>query len=173
MFEAVWQALIHTPWWVYLIFFYCMFIGVKALKGGVVPFGKMVVIPIIFTYLSLETVYNNFHLDMFVVTTYGISILVGIIVGLVIANVVGLQVDNKKWLLKLPGTWVTLMLLILIFGSKYYFGYAIAADPKLLTNTRFEFWMLAVSAIITGMFIGRVVYYYYRIKKGPWAELAE
>ena len=54
----------------------------------------------------------------------------------------GLEVDSK-WLLKFPGSWVTMILILLIFIVKYTFGYALSSDPNLVQNTRFEFWMLA------------------------------
>ena len=137
------------------------------------PFGKMLAMPIIFTCLSLETVYNNFTIDAFVVLTYLGALVVGLLVGMAYAKMIGLEADSQKWLLKFEGGWSTMILVMSIFVVKGFFGYEIDADPQLLNNTTFEFWMLSVSSFVTGMFIGRAVYYYMRIKKGPSVELNE
>ena len=34
-----------------------------------------------------------------------------------------------------------------------------------------EYYFIAASGIITGLFIGRVSYYFLRMKQGPWVNL--
>jgi hypothetical protein len=63
--------------------------------------------------------------------------------------------------------------MLLIFGTKYYFGYELGSDPSLAHNSHFEYTMLSVSALITGIFMGRALYYFLRLKKGPSVELGE
>ena len=171
--DSIVEALVHTPWWVYLILAYCLFVGFKGIQGGVVPFGKMAAMPIIFTVMSIETLQKNFAIDIFVIATYAIAMIIGILLGMLFARMVGLEVDSKKWLLKFPGSWSTMVLILLIFSTKYYFGYELDVDPKLLENTHFEFFMLSTSSIITGVFIGRMVYYLMKLLKGPSVELSE
>ena len=65
------------------------------------------------------------------------------------------------------------MVVMIIFFSKYYFGYEIAADPKLLSNTHFEFAMLAVSGLTAGMFVGRGLYYFRCFRTKTSIELSE
>ena len=47
----------------------------------------MLVMPIIFTYMSIETVLHNFQVNSFVVGVYLGSLLVGMLLGIFIANV--------------------------------------------------------------------------------------
>tara|TARA_B100002051_G_C16490872_1_gene512808 strand:- start:135 stop:656 length:522 start_codon:yes stop_codon:yes gene_type:complete len=171
--EALKLALTHTPFWVYAIFLYCVFVGYKGTKGGVVPFGKMLAMPIVFTVLSLENVYNHFAITYVVVVTYLLALVVGAALGMVFAKRVGLEVDRKKGLLKFPGSYSTLILILLIFAVKYYFGYELGADPDLADNTHFELSMLSASSLVTGVFIGRALYYYRCLKKGPSVDLVE
>jgi predicted Na+-dependent transporter len=171
--EQLTQALTQTPLWVYVIFAYCLFVGYKGTQGGVVPFGKMLAIPIIFTVMSIESLYNHFTIDGMVILTYIIALIVGVGLGQLFASMVGLEVDQKKWLLKFPGSYSTLILILLIFSTKYYFGYELGSDPSLAHNSHFEYTMLSVSALITGIFMGRALYYFLRLKKGPSVELGE
>lgn len=171
--QELFDALMHTPWWVYLIFAYCLFVGYKGVKGGVVPFWKMLAMPVVFTVMSVETLFISFSINFFVLTTYLVAMLVGVVAGVLYARAIGLEADSRRWLLKFPGSWSSMILIILIFAVKYYFGYQTALDPTLLQNTHFEFWMLSISSVITGVFIGRAIFYFLRIKRGPSVDLGE
>jgi len=75
--DAIWNAAIHTPWWVYFLFIYLMFIGYKSSKTGVVPLGKLYVLPAIFLAMSVETLISNFNITPFVFGIWFVSILLG------------------------------------------------------------------------------------------------
>ena len=170
---AIEMTIKNTPWWVFLIFFYCVFVGVKSSKDGVVSIKKLMIIPIVFMYLSLESVYLNFKIDQFVVLIYLAAIVFGVLLGLLQAKSQGVSVDKEKKLVAVPGSWATLVIIMIIFFSKYYFGYALGVDPGLKTNTHFEFAILFVSGTTAGMFVGRLLFYLNYLKKGPWVELVE
>ncbi|MBV53415.1 MAG: hypothetical protein CL816_05030 [Coxiellaceae bacterium] len=171
LIEAIGYTLWNTPWWVYILLAYCVFVGVKAAKGGVMPYTKVIIIPIIFTYLSLDALLSNFSLDVFVISVFFVSLLFGILSGLLQALKQNIEVDRSRLLIKVSGTWSTLVIILIIFFTKYYFGYQSAVDPELLENTHFEFAMLFVSGVTAGLFIGRLAYYTRRLYYGPSVEL--
>lgn len=51
---AIWQAAIHTPWWVYVLLGYLIAVGIKASKERVIPFWKIFVLPTIFLSISIQ-----------------------------------------------------------------------------------------------------------------------
>lgn len=173
LFTAIYYALAGTPAWVYILFFYLMFIGFQASKPSVVPLWKMATMPVIFIWLS-------FHSLIYVIP-YNVTTIGSLIFGLLIGGMIGwllvyrhpISVDKEKKLLKLPGSWLTLNLILLIFTVKYYFGYELAVDPQRLYHFQFEVFMLIVSALCTGLFIGRFGLYLYRFKTGPFETLTE
>jgi len=171
--QTVWMILKNTPWWVYVIFFYCVFVGIKCSKDGVTSIYKMLIIPAVFLYLSLETLYLNFKLDVMVVAVYAAALLGGTLLGALQGKLQGVSVDKEKKLVAVPGTWATLVIIFVIFFSKYYFGYALGMDPGLATNTHFEIAMLIVSGGTVGLFVGRTLYYFIRMQSGPWVKLVE
>lgn len=122
---------------------------------------KLSILPILFTVLSVHTMMTAFHVTLSVVLSWFISIIMGSFFGYLLARRYQNQfrVDKKRWLIELPGTWTTLVLIMAIFISKYYFGYELSVDPSLTNNTIFEFVMLTVSGVITGLFIGRLLCY--------------
>jgi len=57
------KALQGTPWWVYVLFFYLLSLGIKALKPRVISLKKPFLLPGVFLVWSLWNLNNNFGLD--------------------------------------------------------------------------------------------------------------
>ncbi|HAG61693.1 MAG TPA: hypothetical protein DCL40_02195 [Coxiellaceae bacterium] len=171
LIEAIGITLWNTPWWVYALLAYCIIVGIKAARGGVVPYFKVIIIPIVFAYLSLDSLFSHFSLNSFVLAVFCSSLVLGFLCGILQAYKQNIVADRSRLLIKIPGTWSTLIIILIIFFTKYYFGYETAVDPKLLENTHFEFAMLFVSGVTAGLFIGRFVYYTRRLFYGPSVEL--
>ena len=157
------EALIHTPVWVYVVFFYLLFIGIKSLKDRELPFFKIFIVPAIFFYISLSSLIKNFHLEALTVLLWIFAIFIGMTLGFLQYKNQGVKYDREKKVFLLPGSYSTLVLFLVIFASKYYFGYELARDPGLLEQQSFEFSMLGFSGVCTGAFLGRL-YYYLNIK---------
>jgi hypothetical protein len=169
----IYEFLIHIPWWVYLILVYCIFIGVKSLKTSIIHIRKLFIIPLVFGYLSLHTLLSSFNLDSFVIFIYIISVLVGIGLGVLLLKLSKITVDAKHKLIKVPGSWVTLFLILIIFACKYFVGHEIATDPQMLSNKPFEIFLLVVSGVTSGIFIGRLIYGVFKMIKGPFENLSD
>jgi hypothetical protein len=169
------SALSHTPIWVYILFVYLMWVSIKATKTRVISLKKVFIIPALFTYMSIHTLITSFDINFFEISTWTCAILFGVIVGCldVLRKVANIKVDKQKHLIQLPGSWVTLILILIIFASKYYFSYELAIDPALHNQTGFEFGMLAVSGACTGLFIGRLIIYLYSYNKSNHTVLIE
>ena len=157
--ETIWQILTHTPLWVYLLFVYLVFIGVKCSKTRITPMGKLFVIPIIFMILAIETLVAQVGVSAFSVSVWIVAILFGSLLGWYQIFRLAIEADKQNKLIKTPGTWSTLIIIMIIFFSKYYFGYETAANPQMLTHKGFVFIVLAVSGLFTGLFVGRVIRY--------------
>lgn len=162
--KTIWNIAIQTPWWVYVLLIYLITIGILSSKTRTVSMVKLLILPVIFMYLSIHTLVVSFQINMFSVSTWIVSIVIGVIFGWLLVYKQQLKVDRKHLLIEVPGSWQTLILALLIFSSKYYFGYELDVDPNLAEQTVFEFSMLSISGTITGLFIGRVICYIYRLK---------
>ena len=171
--SETYDFLINIPWWVYLIFFYCIFIGIKSLKTSVIHISKFFIIPIIFIYLSLHTLLSSFSLNFFIIFTYIISLLAGICLGVILLKRSKIIVDSKNKLIKVSGSWVTLVLILITFFSKFYIGYELGVDPKIVTNKSFDLFFLLVSGVTSGMFLGRLIYVIFKMMKGPFKDLSK
>jgi hypothetical protein len=159
---VIWQAAIHTPWWVYLLFIVLIKIGINASKTRTRPLAKLFILPLVFTFMSIHTLITTVVLDTFNVSTWTIALLAGVSLGFYQVFVYQLQVDKKRLLIKVPGSWSILIWILFIFVSKYYFNYQLAVSPNMALHTGFAFSLLATSGVITGLFIGKLLCYLYR-----------
>lgn len=171
--DTILAALQQTPWWVYLLFFYLLKIGFGATKTCVVSMKKMVILPLIFTALSIHTMIASFRVTATIFLIWFFSIALGSLIGYLLVRHFPYRVDKKKQLIEMPGTWLTLIFILLIFFAKYFFGYEISADPMLLKNTVFEFALLGTSGVVTGLFIGRLICYLNEFRVGQSVDLKE
>lgn len=173
MLQQIYNAALQTPWWVYVLFIYLVKIGFEASKPTVVSLIKMFILPVIFTAMSIHTIMTSFQIAPTVLITWVGSIIIGCLAGWILVRNQEIQIDRQHLLLHLPGTWLTLIFVLIIFASKYYFGYELAADPQLIHQTGFEFSMLFVSGACTGLFIGRAGFYTYLVYTRPSIDLSE
>ncbi len=114
--------------------------------------------------MSVHTLIFAFGINALSISWWSSAIVIGAVLGWLQIFYRQLRVDREHKLIKVPGSWSTLILIFIIFGTKYYFGYQLSSDPQLVYQTNFEISMLAVSGICTGLFVGRLLCYLYRFK---------
>lgn len=170
--NMLWSALVHTPWWVYALLIYLITVGVYASKTRVVSLKKLFVLPAIFLAMSVNTFISSVQIHFLTISAYLLSLLLGIGGGWMLVQQQDLKIDKQRDLIQIPGSWVTLVLTLIIFAAKYYFGYALATDPEKAHDTFFEIMMLGVSGICTGLFMGRLGCYLVRRNRDPHHDLA-
>jgi hypothetical protein len=156
---AIKLTLQYTPWWVYLLLAYVIFIGIKASKSRTVSLRKLFILPVIFLALSLEMLVSHFDLNTLSICTWLGSVLLGSLIGALLVVRQPITVDRDKKALHLGGSWSTMILIFIIFSGKYYCGYALSADPGAVINTHTEIAVLAISGACSGTFLGRMLYY--------------
>lgn len=165
MIEKIWQITIHTPAWVYLLLIYLVIIGVRASKMRVVKLQSIVIIPTILAVMAVHTLMKTVTVvNELIISSWIITMLIGILLGWWQVQHLDIQVDKKRLLIQIPGTWSTMYILIIIFVTKYYFGYEQATNPILTEQLGFKVSMLAVSGVCTGLFIGKLIGYLYHFK---------
>lgn len=161
IFIFIWNAINGTPWWVWVLFIYILMLGIKAKRARVVPLYKILVLPILFVLLSLHTLLEV-PLTRVNFSGYFFPALLGLCLGFWQIWRLHIKVDKKRKLLHIPGSWVTLILVLIVFSSKYYFEYTETINPLVVEQIGFVLSMLIISGLCTGIFLGRLVCYTYR-----------
>ena len=158
----VWELLTHTPWWVFVIFGYLLKISISATRTRTILFKKLFILPLLFLSISLKTLFTSFLLSPLVIGSYSISLMVGIFLGFILAKSLNLKFDHDQNLVKMPGNYITPILLMAIFSAKYYLGYSLSTNPLAIENPSFIVFHMGVSGISSGLLLGRLACYIYR-----------
>jgi hypothetical protein len=160
----IWKMLTHTPWWVYLLLAYIIRVGLQASNTQVLSFSRLFIAPVIFTAISLHTLLLTVKVSYMGLLIWGCFIIAGIMLGTWLIERLAIKVDKKHSLIQIPGTWSTLIVMAIIFLSKYYFAYELTRYPHYAERITFVLTMLAISALCTGLLLGKLLGYLYKIK---------
>ncbi len=169
--QTIQRTLIQTPWWVYVLLIYLLWMGIKATQPRIVVLRRLFIIPAFFIWFSLHTLLNTFTINILSISSWSIALILTTTLGVYQVVRLPFKVDKNKFLIELPGSWTTLILIVIIFATKYYFGYQMAVDPQISNQTSFELSMLIISGACTGLFFGRLIGYLYRFKVEPHIDL--
>lgn len=143
------SLLTGTPWWVWCVLGYLLFIGYKATLKRTAFIPSLLIAPSILFFLTMRSALG---LDVFIY--FIISFCVGSMVSKIFFVPDFLIIDRNKWLIQLQGSFVTLGLILVIFAAKYFFGFLKATNQELALSLR---WLeLLLSGLFSGVMWGRV-----------------
>ena len=169
--EAFWQVLINTPKWVYFLFFSFMVISIKASRTRQISVWKVFIMPAVTVYFSVS-LFSSIQTGLLILSLFFAAFFIGGFLGYFQLSRMPLRVDHQKKRIEMPGTWSTLVIFLIIFGTKYFFNYKLAVAPYLAHEITFEAPLLFISGVTTGFIFGKLFLCLYRIKKGPYVYLS-
>ncbi len=172
MIDFILEALRKTPWWVFALFAYLVVLGVKALKERTLPLRKIFIVPALFTIWSLYSLITKFHLNIYLSPIWGLAVLVGYFASWHLSLRIRIRADKKKHLITLPASCVPLISFLLIFSAKYFFGFLYATDPQAKFNVAFLGTDLAISGLINGIFVGKLLALIHKYKTTPHTDIS-
>jgi len=141
-----------TPFYVYLLFSYLIFIGIKSTKPRIISSPiKLFIMPLIFSLFSLKEVTNIEDFLLFI-----LIMAISFCVNWKLPKPIISQTKNN--IMIIPGSYHSLMMIIGIFSVKYYFGYMKTVMPELLY--KYKILDLAISALILGVAFSKSYFYY-------------
>jgi hypothetical protein len=151
-----------APIYVWFIFAYLVFIGVKNLKTRVVYLPKLFIIP--FVMLALK--YNLFlskNSFMFI-----LMITLGAVVSFFAHANTKIKIVKNLKSVELKGGYSAMIILMSFFFIKYLFGYLEHAKPELFS----KYYMIEIilSGLFSGFFIGRAIRYMYLLRRYSLAD---
>ncbi|NWA86837.1 MULTISPECIES: DUF6622 family protein [unclassified Pseudomonas] len=142
-----------TPLWVYAVYLWICYYGIKACLGGRENRRSLMILPVVLVVWSLMSLAPSILSS----SAWVGGALVGSLVGMLLFNADGAQLAANGETLVLPGTWKTLLISQLFFAVKYYFGYQQAVHPLFLSTPEMLVAVGAVSGFTVGLFCGRAV----------------
>jgi len=157
--STLWDIITGAPWWVYLIFVYLLVVGIGATRHRDIPVKHLVIIPVFFTGWSFYLLYGKLTMGMTSLIFWWIaSLIVGAVLGVLEVRKWHFEKDKSRGLLRIPGNYSTLILLMSLFVLKFFWGYIYAVETKP------SYWIYLFdtisSSLVCGIFIGRAGFFF-------------
>lgn len=152
MFAEVMSIFSHTPVWVWLLLAFLIYRGIAASKPRSVAPPRMLLLPILFLLWSLVSMIQGGSL-LTASLTFITSLLCGIAISFWLwSDWGGYNQSSDKF--ECRGSWRTMILIMLMFISRYIQSVMLAFDPLWAEDRIFVILQAASSGIITGILWG-------------------
>jgi hypothetical protein len=147
------QILIHTPLWVFPLFAYLVWQGIKAMRPRTTTIWRSLIVPAIFIIWGLSRLLSGDRHGIGPLVSWTVAALALAPVGLLMAKPFAL--DHVTGQINRPGSPIPLIRNVTIFALQYTVAVIAAVDPDGLTMATLI--GRAVSGAMTGYFLGRTV----------------
>jgi len=147
------QVLIHTPIWVFPLFAYLVWLGIKAMRPRTTTIWRSLIVPAIFIIWGLSRLLSDTQHGMAPLVSWTVAALVLAPVGLLAAK--PFKLDHVTGQIYRPGSALPLVRNVTIFALQYTVAVIAAVHPNGLTMV--PLLGRAISGAMTGYFIGRTI----------------
>lgn len=141
----------HTPIWVWVLYAGLLFLGFQRTRDSTVPLFRVLLLPLVVTVLAIVSFVGA-----------GLGGLPAMLVGLAIGNAAGWRQERVGATVRLAGgrvwlraDWWSFVQLTLVLVFRYATNVISAMNPALDANPVWHHGTLAISAALSGLFIGR------------------
>ena len=170
--QFVIEAVARTPYWVWALFAFLLFIGIRGLKPTTAPFARLAVLPVVFLAWGLSGFATTYGLRPVGMAVWIAALAVGVGFGWLVARSIEIHADKERGLIRLPGNTLNLVLILIIFATKYTLGVLAGFRPSITGELLYMATDVGVSGLLTGMFAGRLFGLWRKYKAAPHENLA-
>lgn len=159
MAEFVLGMLEHTPVWVYLLFAFLLYRGIKARTPATVTLEKLALIPAIFLFWDIYDLITYRDPTLITYIQWTIGIISGAIIGYILINPDRLSLSSAPRSIHRPADYSALPFMLLAFGVKYVLGVLNATAPDVLRQPAMSALAIITGGMFAGVFVGKFTRY--------------
>ncbi|WP_036595473.1 DUF6622 family protein [Ottowia thiooxydans] len=156
--EAIADIVRQTPVWVGGLLAGLSWLGFSATRARNVHIARLALMPVAMGGLALWGVYSAFGAGgrlAELLAVWAACYAAVIAIGWNSQPLPGTSYQATSRSFHVPGSWVPLLLTMVIFLMKYSIGVQLAMEPSLASNAGFEFGVTALYGALSGMFAAR------------------
>jgi hypothetical protein len=149
------QILLHTPRWVFVLFFALLVLGVQQLFTRQVTLRRVGLLPLGMTALAVYGVASAFSSQPLTLLAWAAcaAAVAALVMRVPLPQSVRYDAASRRF--QLPGSAVPLALMMGVFFTKYAVGITLSQVPQLAQHAGFAFGLSAAYGVFSGLFIGR------------------
>ncbi|WP_411704149.1 DUF6622 family protein [Edaphovirga cremea] len=167
--ELALQIIVHTPVWVYLIFAYLVFQGIRARRPADISPYRLIVLPVLLTLWGIWDLVSVFGIRPANLTTWLVALIIGVMGGMAFYQRLKLSAGARVGVIHREADFTLLPLLLFTFGVKYIFAVMLAIAPTLAHGLPCQLPNVAFSGFFAGVFIGKSSIYM-QAYRAIWAK---
>lgn len=155
----------HTPIWVYVLLAFLIAAGIRSMRTMILPVFGIMIPSMALLFISLSSVFSIIQGRMVLFAVWGGAFLFGLFTGSQLVRILGISYDRASRKVTIPGSYLYMVMYLVIFGIRYYFGFKQATDPQSVDGIYVSSAMAALSGVCTGMLGGFVIFCFGNRKK--------
>ncbi len=150
----------HTPIWVFGLFIGLVFLGYSQTKTRLLSVKRLIIFPLVMLVLSALGIASSFGLHLLGFALWMLGIGAAYALNLVIKSPKGATYLSDEQLFRLPGSWLPMVLIMVIFFTKYLVGVLLALHPEIVHTPTFLISACLVFGLSSGFFLARALHVY-------------
>jgi len=161
------DILLGAPTWVWVVLAVLVSRGMKALKGGTASLSKLGIVPAVFAAWGLLRLLSDSVTGRDTALMWVAGGALGVGIGVAVAKRSGMTVDRVRRTVTLPGSAVPLMLILLIFATRFWIGFELATTAQIGVDSTFVELDGLMAGVVAGIFAGRFLIYWLALRPLP------
>ncbi|WP_114087340.1 DUF6622 family protein [Thalassospira profundimaris] len=155
-----------TPTWVWFLLAFLLYRGLKASQPRTTSLYGPLIMPVIMFAISLQSHSTHFAMPGTIDFLWLTALGVGGLGGVLLASHTSISVEpGPPARIHMPGSWASLVLILMIFLTQYIFGVIDATQPELASDPGIELAQAVLAGLFSGLFLGRGIGLFISAKK--------
>jgi len=154
------SSLSQVPGWVWLVLGYGLWVGFKAFGRRKVSLAMAGLLPLVFFALGLSSLVGLVGAAPVLGLVWLLAVAAGAALGWYFLSQEPLEIHRGRGTVVVPGTWTILVLFLVIFTTKFAYGYVSATNPAAAGAPAFLLAVFGLSGLSTGIVTGRTARLY-------------
>jgi hypothetical protein len=149
------DAFTDKPFLAIALIAFLIWVGVRAIKPRTIRYRQLYILPSVFLAISANQLFNAYAFSATGILAWAITTSVAGIVSWRLAEKAPIDIQREAGRIGLPGTRVTLSLILIFIAARLYFGRQLYSIPELRNDPGFTAQILAMTGIVSGYYLGR------------------
>jgi uncharacterized protein DUF6622 len=157
MITTLLQIVQHTPTWVWGLLAALIVLGLWQARDREISLARITVLPLVMLALSFSGVVSVFAHATIAILAWAIGVAAAVVLGRHLVQARGATWSSTTGLLRVPGSWLPLALIIALFLVKYVAGVALAKNHALTDSPLFGAACGLAYGTFSGLFAARTL----------------
>ncbi len=152
------SAVSNFPVWIWPLFAALVWVGYRRRKPRVIRVRMLFSLPLIVSAVSVK-VLLGYPLSLETVVLWAGGLLLGSLFGWLLVRNQKVRADYDNGLIWLPGSWLTLALVLMVFSARFYFAYELSLPSSSEVGSIHVLLWILMLGLFAGLYCGRVLAY--------------